>query len=332
MPCFKPLHGFKSPTTGKWISVQSTNRLDLEEMTIPCGKCTGCRTEYSRQWAVRCHLEQKWQEKFNRNSVFITLTYDDDHLPPFGSLRKKDFVDFMKRLRKQKNSTSDNPLRFYACGEYGEKSGRPHYHAILFNCSFKQDKEIKKGKNPIYWSKDLQKAWSHYIQPKEGEKKGKHIPIGFVSWGKVTFESAAYVANYVQKKINGALKEEHYKRYYDIDQDGEIILNSDGEFNTQIESEFSLMSRKPGIAADWLTYYKDDVYPSDFLTVNGRKMKPPKSFDRQYERDHASEMAAIKELRKEGMLETAHLRTPEALAYQEKVHKARMSLYQKRKL
>jgi hypothetical protein len=226
----------------------------------------------------------------------------------------------MKRLRKKKHSTKDNPLRFYACGEYGEKNERPHYHAILFNCSFKKDADISNGKNKLYFSQELQDAWSHY-----DKKTETYEPIGFVSWGEVTFDSAAYVANYVQKKINGKKKDEHY-------QIENPVCPKTGEYRTHRQQEFSLMSRKPGIASDWLTHYKDDVYPSDYITIKGRKIRPPKAYDKIYERTHKQELEAIKEIRKQEMEKTAHLRTPEALAFQERTHKAKMALYKRNKL
>ena len=317
MPCFHPLDGYKS-STGKWIS-EKTHHLQ-EQLTIPCGKCTGCRTEYSRQWAIRIAHEEQWWKKKDKYSTFITLTYNDKWLPPHNTLIKEDFQKFMKRLRKKKHSTKDNPLRFYACGEYGEKNERPHYHAILFNCSFKKDADISNGKNKLYFSQELQDAWSHY-----DKKTETYEPIGFVSWGEVTFDSAAYVANYVQKKINGKKKDEHY-------QIENPVCPKTGEYRTHRQQEFSLMSRKPGIASDWLTHYKDDVYPSDYITINGRKIRPPKAYDKIYERTHKQELEAIKEIRKQEMEKTAHLRTPEALAFQERTHKAKMALYKRNKL
>ena len=142
MPCFHPLDGYKS-STGKWIS-EKTHHLQ-EPLTIPCGKCTGCRTEYSRQWAMRIkHEESLW----DRN-CFITLTYEDKHLPRKGNsttLIKKDFQDFMKRLREPNESLDwepPKPIRYYHCGEYGDQFGRPHYHAILFNTNFPDLKQIQ---------------------------------------------------------------------------------------------------------------------------------------------------------------------------------------------
>ena len=132
MPCFHPLHGYKAPSNGKWISeANAPLQHNWEQLTIPCNKCTGCRTEHSRQWAMRLVHEKKHQEEVKKNrTVFITLTYNDDYLPQSGSLIKKDFQNFIKRLRNQLLEVKGwkPPLRYYAAGEYGEKSSRPHYH------------------------------------------------------------------------------------------------------------------------------------------------------------------------------------------------------------
>lgn len=97
-------------------------------MPVPCGKCAGCLTASRLQWAFRLRQEM-------RDSVechFVTLTYDDEHVPIkddcFFTLRKKDFQDFMKRMRKHYGAI----LRYYAVGEYGGNFHRPHYHVLLF--------------------------------------------------------------------------------------------------------------------------------------------------------------------------------------------------------
>jgi len=239
------------------------------------------------------------------DNIFITLTYDNDNLPQHNTLIKKDFQDFMKRLRKKKNANTNNPIRYYQCGEYGEKFGRPHYHAILFNTNFR-DREIIQGHKGLTQSETLSKLW------------GK----GHSSIGDVTFQSAAYVAGYVQKKTNGKQKETHYA----------IVDQQTGEYFGQRQQEYSTMSRRPGIAGRWFAKHKDDVYPSDNIHINGKEMRPPKYYDRLYEIDHRSTMEKIKENRIKQMQETAHLRTPEALQQAEKTHKARMSLYKRGKL
>jgi len=297
MPCFHPLKAWKTEDGIKFYNPYKDNR-HHKGISIPCRQCTGCRSEYSRQWAMRILHESS----LYTNNIFITLTYDAEHLPEYGTLVKKHFQDFMKRLRKKYNKKK---IRYYQCGEYGEKFGRPHYHAIIFNHTFPDMKKVPGKHKDLYTSEILKKIW----------KKG-HVSIGTVN-----FETAAYVANYVQKKINGKNKKQHYEL---IDHDtGEIIDR---------QQEYATMSRRPGIAGDWLAKYQDDVYPSDFITINGKKMKPPKAYDRQYELLYPEIMADIKKDRRKMMDEISHLFTKEALAYREKAHKARMAIYKREKL
>ena len=151
---------------------------------VPCGKCYTCRKERSKAWAIRLMLEHcEWPK-----AVFVTLTYDDEHVPKcqqdIGNVRlkddtldKKDFQDFMKRLRKR----LDSPIKYYACGEYGSHTFRPHYHAIIYGLS-ELDVDT------------IQASW----------------PKGFVDVGDVTLQSCNYVAGYVQKKLYGNVAEEVY--------------------------------------------------------------------------------------------------------------------------
>ena len=305
MSCFHPLYGYKS-SSGKWLSEQTYYK--QEPMTIPCGQCTGCRSEYSRQWALRNMHEASLTPN---NNCFITLTYNEENLPPNGSLDKKAFPKFIRSLRQKNKETK---IRYYACGEYGDDFGRPHYHAILFNYYpplFVLDKngnptnerDLVPLKKDLYTSKSISDAWRNK---------------GHASVGMVTFQSAAYVSNYVQKKINGKNKLEHYTN------------TETGEWR---EPEFSLMSRKPGIGKKWFDKYYKDIYQTgkDGLHMNGKFMKPPKYYDTKYTEDYPDLMEILKQDRIEKFEEIAHLFTPEALAAAEQTHKARMSLY-KRKL
>ena len=176
MPCFHPLQAWKTEDGIKFYNPYKDNR-HHKGIQIPCRQCTGCRSEYSRQWAMRILHESS----LYTNNIFITLTYDAEHLPEYGTLVKKHFQDFMKRLRKKYNKKK---IRYYQCGEYGEKFGRPHYHAIIFNHTFPDMKRVPGKHKDLYTSEILKKIW----------KKG-HVSIGTVN-----FETAAYVANYVQKK------------------------------------------------------------------------------------------------------------------------------------
>ena len=214
--------------------------------------------------------------------------------------KKKAFPKFIRSLRQKNKGTK---IRYYACGEYGDNFGRPHYHAILFNY-FPSD--VKPLKKDLYSSKSISDAWRNK---------------GYISVGNVTFQSAAYVSNYVQKKINGKNKLEHYTN------------TETGEWR---EPEFSLMSRKPGIGKKWFDKYYKDIYQTgkDGLHMNGKFMKPPKYYDLQYAdqtKDTPQIMEILKQNRIEKFEEIAHLFTPESLAAAEQTHKARMSIY-KRKL
>ena len=224
---------------------------------LPCGQCIGCRLERSRQWAIRCMHEAQLHDE----NSYITLTYNDKNLPKDGSLNLRHFQLFMKRLRKK----TGKKIRFYHCGEYGEKFKRPHYHACLFGYQFPDLRYFKTiNGNKLYTSKYLDSVWTN----KNGET------MGFSTIGNVTFESAAYVARYIMKKINGEKAEAHYVNK----ETGEIL-----------KPEYTTMSRRPGgLGAEWLKKYKTDVYPGDFVVVRGKKMKPPKYYDRQYELTYPS--------------------------------------------
>ena len=232
------------------------------EVQVPCGRCIGCRLERSRKWAMRCVHEAS----MHKDNCFITLTYDDFHLDPSGSLNVEDYQLFMKRLRKHFGSG----VRFFHCGEYGELYGRPHHHAILFNCDF-YDKElifhnVKTGFN-LYSSNLLGTLW----------------PFGLHSIGNVSFESCAYVARYIMKKVTGDLADSHY----------ETVDLSTGEVSARVP-EFNRMSLKPGIGADWIKRYNKDVYPRDVVIARGHESKPPRYYDKFLQRFDADKLEDVK--------------------------------------
>ena len=287
MTCYFPLKGFRGPN-GKWVQSirHSPTRVPL---VIPCGQCRGCRLERSRQWAVRClHEAQLWPR-----NCFITLTYAPEFLPPNGSLVLSHFQKFMKRLRKKYGAN----IRFFHCGEYGSKLQRPHYHACLFNFDF-DDKKLWKVKNghKYYISESLSDLW----------------PYGWSTVGAVSFESAAYVARYILKKVNGDLAENHYS-----------TVDSDGVVGSRLP-EYVTMSRRPGIAAGWFEKYGSDVYPSDQVIVRGRACRPPRFYDNRLKMcdPSAFEVIHVKRLK----LAKKHIdnSTPERLAIRYEVLKARL--------
>lgn len=290
MPCYHPLEGFRSrevnPDTGKRNIVFDVRKAQDQNpipVKLPCGQCIGCRLERSRQWAIRCvHEANQYDE-----NCFITLTYDEDHLPPHGNLQKEDFQKFMKRLRKK----FGEGIRYFHCGEYGENLGRPHYHACLFNFDFpdlEPWRETKQG-DQIYISQELAKLW----------------PYGHHEIGDVTFESAAYVARYVTKKVTGRNAESHYE-----------YLDEFGEYK-QKNPEYVTMSRRPGIGRNYLEEFGKDVYATDSVVIRGVEMKPPKYYDRCYEIIDPFKIDDIKEMRIERAKEHSENNTFERLAARE---------------
>lgn len=271
MVCYHPILAWQSvnlkPNGKRAIvfSLPNANSLNSwQQINLPCGQCIGCRLDYSRQWAVRCVHEAK----LHNQNCFITLTYDDDHVPwskvtGEQTLVKKHHQDFMKRLRK---AFPLDRIRFYLCGEYGSQTNRPHYHAILFGFDF-PDKQLYKV-SPVghkyYMSPTLNKLWGH----------------GLCIIADVNFDTCAYVARYIMKKVKGETSKEYYYG---------------------VQPEYVAMSRRPGIAANWYEKYKGDVYPYDEVIIrsNGkvRKLKPPRYYDKLYDLDDPESFLKIKERR-----------------------------------
>lgn len=287
MACYHPLKAIVVPNqttvNGKkvyhFIKPLEEHKYPADQIVqLPCGQCVGCRIQYSREWANRCMMELQYHE----SSYFVTLTYDDAHVPcsyyadpntgeAFTSLTlsKRDFQLFMKRLRKKFHNQK---IRFFMAGEYGSNTFRPHYHAIIFGLHLDDLQLYSKSPQGFcyYNSPSLQACWS--------DNDGN--PIGYAVVAEVTWETCAYTARYVMKKLNG--KEAQF--YTD--------------FN--IQPEFTLMSRKPGIARQ---YFDDhpDIYKKEFINVStekgGLKFKPPRYFDKLYDLEHPEEMQAIKDIR-----------------------------------
>lgn len=185
---------------------------------------------------------------------FLTLTYDQQHVPQDYSVKLDDFQKFMKRLRK---SVSPSKIRFFACGEYGDQNLRPHYHALIFNHNFPDKKFITtRNGNNVYSSQSLHTLW----------------PQGSHEIGDVTFKSAAYTARYVLKKQTGDQADDHYMRRSPID--GELY---------RVATEFCVQSK--GLGQAWFDKYKSDAFPCDFLIVDGRKVKPPRFYLNQLKED-----------------------------------------------
>lgn len=315
LPCYSPLKGFRVGTTragkpdykvvpysvdhielrnGVWTaattSMRSANaaQVNREFVQIPCGQCIGCRLQYSREWANRLMMELQ----YHKDAYFITLTYDDLHVPrtwysdpdtgeAFQALTlvKKHVQDWMKRLRKR---FPDAKIRYYLAGEYGDQTQRPHYHAIVYGLHL--DDLVVYKRSPlghVYYNSDsLQKTWSIYHPPKDGEDEW-YEPLGYAVVAAVSWESCAYTARYVMKKMKG----------------------DDAQFYTDhnLQPPFTLMSRKPGIAAQYFADHPD-IYDFEFIHLptqnGGLKFKPPRYFDKLFDLEHHDELEEIKAIRK----------------------------------
>lgn len=218
-------------------------------------------------------------------NAFVTLTYDENNMPSGGQLQYEDFQKFMKRLRKQ----FPQKIRFYMCGEYGDQLQRPHFHACLFNVDF-HDKQLwarGEGGENLYRSATLERLWPH----------------GYSTTGDLNYKTAAYTARYCMKKITG----KNAKYYYN-----------------ELTPEFNHMSLKPGIGAAFLKKWESDIYPNDYVILSGKKLKPPKYYDKQYEKKDKDKYEELKWKREKLMRDNYKDNTDERLKTKEIVTEARI--------
>lgn len=325
MPCFDPLDASRRKgSTDKpiiWKRFQLPKNLspDQEHFQVPCGRCIGCRLEYSRIWGGRCAQEALMHEE----NAFLTLTYRNEDaandeqrakglfVPRDGSLVKKHHQGFIKRLRYH---LGDRRISYYHAGEYGNTCTqhgiedcpacgsiqRPHYHTLLFGYDF-PDKQYLTTVNdhPLYISRKLEELWQY----------------GFAWLGSVTFESAAYVARYALKKITGPLAHEHYLRY---DEQG---------CEYWILPEYSTVSTRPAIGKSYYQEYSADMYPLDRMPIPGRGEfgKPPRYYDGLHEVLQPEEVAAVRESRNKFWAARSDENSPARLRQREVVKQAQIA-------
>lgn len=270
----------------------------LEAVRVPCGECVGCRLDYSREWASRVVMESM---SYPDNSLFVTLTYNDDNLPMVindgsdhlvrgkewavdycckgATLSKPDIQNWMKRLRRNLSYHYgiNEGVRFYLAGEYGSTTYRPHYHVCLFGAPTDNLKVIGKNKlgNFLYESDFLSDTWS----------------FGHLCVGKLNFQTAAYTARYCLKKAQG----------------------KDNSFfdSLGVDREFVLMSRRPGIGVPYYNAHKHEIYRNDEIILPASTkdkpnvVRPPRYFDMLYKQENPEHFAQIKKVRRD-MAESLH--------------------------
>lgn len=294
MACFHPLKGYRSsevnPETGKrGITFNPTKRyVEGSSLLLPCGQCVGCRADRALQWSMRFGHEAKLYE----SNLFLSLTYDNQHVPQDYSVKLDHYQKFMKRLRKRFGRK-----RFGGCGEYGDYNLRPHYHLGVFDLDLADKRQVAmRGNYPVFTSETLRELW----------------PFGSHEIGRFTHEAGGYIARYIFKKMTGEKADEHYRRVSPID--GQVY---------QVAPEFFTMSRRPGIGQGWLEQFAGDAFPSDFVIVDGRKVRPATFY--LSKQDEALQ-ERIKRARKARAVkpEQKANSTPERLAVREQVQLERM--------
>lgn len=269
-----------------------------EEVQVPCGKCIGCKLDHASMWQTRIMMEAKeWKSCYH-----ITLTYNNKHLRRkygLNQLCKKDLQDFLKRLRyyfegheewvNPKTGEYEKPIRYYACGEYGNEGtrasngGNPHYHIAMFNLKLDDLKLYKLNKHgdPIFKSKKLQSIWG----------------LGFCTIEELNFETAGYVARYVQKKAGIKPKEREYtgervKEWRIDERNGQpyehIIKKQRIKKGLQVE-EFQTMSRAVGIGRKYWEENKEKIKRNNGILMKIKdivKIKPlPKYYKKLWEQE-----------------------------------------------
>ena len=218
---------------------------------------------------------------------FVTLTYDPKHLPHDGGLQKDHHQKFLKRLRKEYGT-----VRYFLCGEYGEKLQRPHYHLCLFGIDFIEDRfpwRNHRG-NVYYRSPTLERLWKY----------------GFSDITDLTWQTAAYAARYIMKKVNGPDAKDHYET---VDPETGEIFN--------VQPEYVAASNRPGLGYEWFQRYKSDVYPKDFIVHDGTKHPVPRYYDKLLERENPELLEELKQKRQESACLRQHDNTPERLKARE---------------
>lgn len=235
MKCYHPITAYK---TEFGVVFTPTDKHISHSIELPCGQCIGCRIKRSTEWQLRLMHERQLHEY----SSCLTLTYSDEHLPAMG-LNHRDVQLFLKRLRERTGVA----VRYYVCGEYGEKNLRPHYHMCLYGLDFRADRKPGGKSNAgflYYTSEFLNSTWQK----------------GLTSIQDLTPETAAYCTKYVLKR-NANTPEGH-------------------------TPEYSAMSLKPAIGALWLKLYHRDVYPHDYAVLNGQKRPVPRYYRDQLKESH----------------------------------------------
>lgn len=279
MACTAPKKAWR-PLRGGALQFREPERpWNYEPLTIGCRTCITCRAEEARQWTIRLLHEAQQHDK----SCMITLTYDQAHEPANRSLRYQDLQKFWKRLRK-----ANYKFKYFAVGEYGDKSQRPHYHACVYGEAFDQGRILTR-EEPLHWTHpELQFIWG----------------MGQVDVTALTPASAAYVCSYVMKKLR------EKQQYVEIDEaTGELV---------PLEQPKRLMS--DNLARTWFDMYFQRIADRDNVVVNQKEQKPPRAYDRWLQETQPTAAAANKDKRKKHLQAVQEKTSEERYAHARNAH------------
>lgn len=306
MTCYAPIQAWLKPTpTGK-KSVSFKPVLGYEAARLPCMKCIGCKLKKSQEWSNRIAHEKYFYEL----SVFLTLTYNNQNLPKNNHLVHEHFQLFIKRLRrkmeydhkKQNPDCTEYPkIKYYMCGEYGDQSGRAHYHAIILGVDFPDKKKHSQGKSGIwqYVSKTLDDLWG----------------MGFCTIGSVTQESAAYTARYIMKK--------QYEEQKNAALHARKSITAQKKQADTPPAPYMVCSK--GFGKRFYEKYGDQIHARDSVINHKGKENPvPRYYDNLLAVRDPQKLADLKEIRKAKALNNYLDNSPERLAVRGEVKKAQI--------
>lgn len=285
VPCLRPIQGWRAPG-GQVVFNRGKGWVD-RPVTVGCGRCQGCRRGRAQEWAARCCHEAQMH---NGKACFLTLTYSPETIPHGWHLEHEDFRLFARQLRRKAGK-----FRYLMCGEYGDTTHRPHFHAAIFGQDFTADRTLWKYSNGniLYRSALLEKCWT----------KG-HALIG-----ELSYESARYVASYILKKHGGKAANEKYS-----------IRDADDPTLFHVRRQpYATMSLKPGLGLSWIKKYWKEVYPDDALHINGNTIRPPRYYDEWLERNEPEVFAAVRGRRMSDADTHAQHRTPDRLRARDQI-------------
>lgn len=268
MPCTSPLDAWPPPPEAEdRRPVFSPRRSYAGALAfkLPCGRCLSCRLERAGDLATRAVHEAQMHAAEGRGSCFVTYTFADEFLPKDLSVSVSFVQRFHHRMRK-----AIGPFRFLLSAEYGDRDKRPHYHGCYFGHDFREDRYPwkKTEAGVLYRSPTLERVWTY----------------GHCLLSDFTRENGGYTARYTTKKAGGGAEDAAYTRF--DDDTGEVW---------QVQPEFLLASRNPGLGAAWFDKYKAEVFPSDFLILDGRRVPVPRYYLNRLAED---ERAAVQAQRK----------------------------------